>query len=259
MRADTSCSERNHRLLAVALDQARRPVRPLGRLLLFLVFLVGLDCRDGVLVPGVERGYLCRATLRALRLVADPANRPGALPLAAVQTEEDHPVVLDALPDGFDDTRVGILGGQQLPAGGPAAGPDRSVFADHLDRERSRLDPPEDVGGPTDVQFLVADLSDGLVVDRRVLQGLQEPGFPEGPPRGAPPLQRTELRCHLGELEFQRIRVFQREGDHPRDVVGVGRLQQLDDVRRRDAARNLQFYPVGVDLHRDARTGPLTE
>ena len=87
MGADPAGGERDDGLFAVALDQGRGLVGPLGLLLLLVVLLVGLDRVDDLLGPRVERRDAGRATERTLRLVGDPPHLLGSVPLLTVETE----------------------------------------------------------------------------------------------------------------------------------------------------------------------------
>ena len=61
------------------------------------------------------------------------------------------------------------------------------------------------------------------------------------------------------EFELERVGVFETEFDQPADVVGICLFEYSDDVCRRNTGGDVQFDPVGIDLHADAGTCLLTE
>jgi len=175
--------------------------------LLLLVLLSRPDRRDRLLVPRVQRGDARRAAVGALRLVGDAPHLCRSLPVGTVETEEDDPVVPDALADRLDHVGVGVFGNEELR---PQTIGRRSPAA--CVRGRSRIDRPV-LRPPTAPPSLRPRGRRGLPrgAPRR------RRAFPPAPragghrrtglsPRGS--ADRTELRGDLRERELERVGVF---------------------------------------------------
>jgi len=99
---------------AVALDEARGPERAFGHLSLLVVFFLRPDRLHDLVSPWVQGGDPRRSALGTLGLVGHSLDFRFHLPLGAVGTQQNDPIVQNPLLDRLDDARVGVFGCEEF-------------------------------------------------------------------------------------------------------------------------------------------------